>query len=73
MLNAAEVSMDQAAEDDAERAKNRARLYAPPKSQRRPGGRRPPVPGVSMTAAQAQALTAKLAAEDARLTGGRAG
>lgn len=59
--------MDQAAEDDAERARNRARLYAPPK--RKGQGRRGPIPGVSMTAAKASALTAQLAAEDARLGG----
>lgn len=59
--------MDQAAEDDAERARNRARLYAPPKNKRQ--GRRGPVPGVSMTAARAAAMAAQVAAEDARLGG----
>ncbi|MFF4385625.1 hypothetical protein ACFY0G_02345 [Streptomyces sp. NPDC001552] len=59
--------MDQAAEDDAERARNRAKLYAPPKHKRQ--GRRGPVPGVAMTAAKAAQMTAQLAAEDARLGG----
>lgn len=61
--------MDQAAEDDAERARNRARLYAPPKGRRpEPGQRRR---GTGMTLAQAQALTAQLASEDARTAGMR--
>ncbi|WP_327385077.1 hypothetical protein [Streptomyces sp. NBC_01207] len=57
--------MDQAAEDDAERARNRARLYAPPKGR----GRRGPVPGVTMNRAKAAQMVAQLAAEDARLGG----
>lgn len=75
MLNAAEVSMDQAAEDDAERARNRAKLYAPPKDARgrRPDGRRVRPPGMSMDRGKAQALAAQLAAEDAKLTGRRTG
>lgn len=72
MLNAAEAAMDAAAEDDAERARNRAKLYAPPKGSRFAGGRRRP-PGMGMTAAQAQALTAQMAAEDARYAGRRSG
>ncbi|MFI0934570.1 hypothetical protein ACH4RG_22970 [Streptomyces sp. NPDC021019] len=72
MLNAAESAMDQAAEDDAERARNRAKLYAPPKGYRAPGGQKPRMPG-AMTAAQAQALTRQLAAQDAQVTGRRSG
>lgn len=68
MLNAAEAAMDQAAEDDGERARNRAKLYQPPKGYRAPGGRRPRMPG-AMTAAQAQALTQRMAAQDAQVTG----
>lgn len=63
--------MDRAAEDDAERARNRSRLYAPPRGRRPERGR--PAPGVGMSRAQAMALTAQLAAQDARLSGGRAG
>ncbi|MEU5834465.1 hypothetical protein ABZ820_12445 [Streptomyces diacarni] len=74
MLNAAEVSMDQAAEDDAERARNRAKLYAPPGRIRRGrGGRLTGPPGSGMGRAQAQALAAQVAAEDARLAKGRTG
>ncbi|MFF4391434.1 hypothetical protein ACFY0G_32295 [Streptomyces sp. NPDC001552] len=73
MLNAAEAAMEQAAEDDKERARNRAKLYAPPQGQRKPGGRRVPVPGLTMTPAQAQALTAQLAAEDSQVAGMRSG
>lgn len=59
--------MDQAAEDDKERARNRAKLYAPPKGVK-PGGqsRRP---GATMNQDQAQALMAQLAAQDAQLGG----
>ncbi|MEU1815131.1 hypothetical protein ABZ543_08030 [Streptomyces roseifaciens] len=73
MLNAAEVAIDQSAQDDAERARNRAQLYAPPRGWRPRDGRRARVPGMGMTAAQAQALTGRLAAEDAQLTGRRSG
>lgn len=58
--------MDQAAEDDSERARNRARLYAPP-----PGVARSPrtaPSGVSGTQAAA-AVVARLGAEDAQLQG----
>ncbi|MGW1352842.1 hypothetical protein ACWCQE_26770 [Streptomyces sp. NPDC002409] len=70
MLSAAEAAMDQAAEDDAERQRNRARLYAPPPGTRREARRRP-TQGVSL--AQAQSLMAQVAAEDARFNGGRTG
>lgn len=73
MLNAAEASMDQAAEDEKERIRNRARLYAPPKGYRSPDGKRPRVPGVTLTAAQARALTGQFSAQDAQLTGRRSG
>lgn len=73
LLSAAEVSIDQAAEDDTERRRNRARLWAPPKGYRPPPGKRVRVPGMGMTAAQARAMTAAAAAEDARLTAGRRG
>ncbi|GGZ23227.1 hypothetical protein GCM10010387_15420 [Streptomyces inusitatus] len=69
MLAAAEAQIDQSAEDDKERARNRAKLYAPPKGWLAPGGRRSR-PG-AMTTAQAQALMQQLAAEDARVTGMR--
>ncbi|MEW2568302.1 hypothetical protein [Streptomyces sp. NPDC047070] len=56
--------MDQAAEDDKERARNRARLYAPPKGARNRGQARA---GTAMNRGQAQALMAQMAAEDAQL------
>lgn len=71
MLSAAEAAIDSTAEDDGERARNRAKLYAPPKGQAR--GRRRPIPGVSMNRAQAQSLAAQMAAQDAKLTRGRSG
>lgn len=66
MLDAAEAAMEQAAADDAERARNRAKLYAPPAgaAPRRAAGRADT--GGGMGRAQAQALMARLAAEDAR-------
>jgi hypothetical protein len=88
MLNAAEAAIYTAAEDDAERARIRAKLYAPPGGAVRRGARRPGAappaggPGASrperaapvgegMSRSAAQSLMAQLAAEDARLAGGR--
>lgn len=67
MLNAAEAAMDMSAQDDAERQKNRAKLYAPPKGVRMGPGRRMRPPGAAMNRAQAQNLVAQLAAQDAQL------
>lgn len=67
MLNAAEVAIDQAAEDDGERQRNKAKLYAPPKGYRPAPGERLRVPGAGMTATQARSLSQQLAAEDSRL------
>lgn len=61
--------MDQSAEDDAERARNRARLYAPPKGVRRP---RTPQAG-TMTREQAMRLAQQVAAEDSMIRAGRVG
>jgi hypothetical protein len=72
MLNAAEAAMDQAAADDGERQRNRARLYAPPKGAA-PEVRRQARAAMGMSRAQAQALTSQLTAEDAKLTGGATG
>lgn len=72
LLNAAEAAMDQAAEDDAERQRNRAALYAPPKGvRRRPsgGGTRRGADGIST--GDARALMSQMAAEDARFQGRR--
>ncbi|MBT2453245.1 hypothetical protein [Streptomyces sp. ISL-86] len=66
MLSAAEASIDAAAEDDNERARNRAKLWAPPKG-RTLQDRRVRTPGMRMEQSQAQAMAARLAAEDARL------
>jgi hypothetical protein len=71
MLSAAEAAMEQAAEDDGERKRIRAKLYAPPKGTRLSRGARPPGAGVGMGMGQAQDLAALLEAEDARLMGGR--
>jgi hypothetical protein len=65
MLAAAEAAMDMSAEDDAERQRNRAKLYAPPRGERARGSRAPG--GVRVDAAQARALMAQVAAEDAQL------
>ncbi|MYX39047.1 hypothetical protein GTY85_37615 [Streptomyces sp. SID8377] len=76
MLAAAEATMDQAANDDAERARNRAQLYAPPKGQRRRrtrDGERDRPTGDGMKMRDAQQLMAQLAAQDAHLAGGRSG
>lgn len=72
MINAAEVAIEQAAEDETERKRIHARLYAPPKGSR-PQGRRGRPPGMGFDAAGAQALAAQLEAEDERLTGRRSG
>ncbi|MFB8402215.1 hypothetical protein [Streptomyces sp. NPDC055912] len=72
MLAAAEAAIDDAAEDDAQRERNRARLYAPP--HRAAGDRR-----VSRQAATrldpsgAAALMAQLAAQDAQFAGRHTG
>ncbi len=63
--------MDSAAKDDAERQRNRARLYAPPDGARRrpPSGGGRPRGAASVDAGQARALMAQAAAEEARLQG----
>ncbi|WP_406321871.1 hypothetical protein [Streptomyces sp. NBC_00519] len=64
--------MDKAAEDDAERQRNRAQLYAPPKGARRrsaEGAR--PRSAARIDASQARALMAQVAAEEARAQGRR--
>ncbi|CAM5301244.1 hypothetical protein AB0F92_22685 [Kitasatospora aureofaciens] len=68
MLSAAEAAIDDAAADETERQRNRAKLYMPPRSR---DGRRMRPAGTRLDAAGAQALMAQLAAEDARLAGGR--
>lgn len=68
--------MDASAADDAERARNRAKLYAPPQSERRrrtPEGERPRPAGGGMSMSQAQSLMAQMAAQDAQLASGRTG
>lgn len=68
-MSAAEQAMGQAAKDDAERERQRIRLYAPPPGVargRRPAGGGPgSVPG-GVSRGQAQALIAQVAAEDTR-------
>jgi hypothetical protein len=61
MLNAAEAAIDASAEDDAERARNRAKLYAPPAGAGVPrgarragtGARRPSRPSAAAAPAEA--------------------
>lgn len=68
--------MSMAAEDDAERQRIRAKLYAPPRGSAR---RRTPAaagqarPGGGMDLAAARAMMAQVAAEDARAAGRRSG
>lgn len=69
MLNAAEAAMDQAAEDDSERARNRAKLYAPPHGVDKGRRRGRPARGGGLDWAGAQALMAQVAAEDAKVRG----
>lgn len=69
MLSAAEASIDAGAEDEAERARNRAKLYAPPKGREKQARRARPA-ATNMDRSQAQAMMARLAAEDARLGAG---
>ncbi|MGC4947696.1 hypothetical protein ACLQ2N_16060 [Streptomyces sp. DT224] len=73
MLSAAEAAIDASAEDDAERQRNRARLYAPPAGSRpRSGGRAAgAVRGGGMRRDAAESLMAQLAAQDAKLSAGR--
>ncbi|MFD3612396.1 hypothetical protein ACFWXA_30880 [Streptomyces atroolivaceus] len=73
MINAAEASIEASAEDDAERRRIRAKLYAPPKNRPQQGGRRSRPPQMQMNALEAQALAAQLEAEDNRLAGRRSG
>ncbi|MFH8577110.1 hypothetical protein [Streptomyces zaomyceticus] len=67
MLAAAEAAIEDAAEDQAERDRNRAKLYAPPRVAGPGGQRMRPPPAIRVDQAGAQALMAQLAAEDARL------
>ncbi|WP_326768679.1 hypothetical protein OG978_32815 [Streptomyces sp. NBC_01591] len=67
MLSAAEAALEQGAADEAERQRIRAELYRPPKGEQ--GSQARQAQGMSLGAAQA--LMAQLAAEDARLTGGK--
>jgi len=64
--------MDAAAEDDTERARNRAMLYAPPAGWKKPGRRMGP-PGMGMNRAQAEAMMAQVAAQDAQFAAGATG
>ena len=67
MLSAAEATLEQGAEDEGERQRIRAKLYAPPRGSRPQRGTRPPGAGMGMS--DAQSLAAQLAAEDARFGG----
>lgn len=71
LLNVAEALLERVAGDDAERERNRARLYAPPTGKTRAAGGRAAVRPAPMTVEQARALAAQLAAEDARHTVGQ--
>ncbi|MGW2074287.1 hypothetical protein ACWCPK_38625 [Streptomyces sp. NPDC001953] len=58
-----------AADDEAERNRIRAKLYAPPKARRQPkrDGPRTQEPGTGMKRSDTMALMAQLAAQDAQL------
>lgn len=71
MLSAAEASIEAAAENDAERQRLRAKLYAPPAGYQRTDRRRAAAAASRMDKGRARDLMAQLAAEDARLMGGR--
>lgn len=62
--------MAMAAEDDGERERNRARLYAPPAEVAKRDASRARSARAGMTGGQARELAARLAAEDAKLSGG---
>lgn len=63
--------MYMSADDDVERSRIRAVLYAPPRTERRSRGQRPQEPQRgAMTMYGAQALMAQLAAQDAQLGAG---
>ncbi|MEU1852944.1 hypothetical protein ABZ499_27675 [Streptomyces sp. NPDC019990] len=63
--------MYQSAEDDAERRRIEAKLYAPPKALRRPRAQRAVQPQQpqrgALTVQDAKSLMAQLAAQDAQL------
>ncbi|TXS51948.1 hypothetical protein EAO75_09310 [Streptomyces sp. uw30] len=70
MINAAEAAMYQSAEDDAERRRIEAKLYAPPMAKRRPRGPRPPREQPQrgqMPVSDARSMMAQLAAQGAQL------
>ncbi|NDK24637.1 hypothetical protein FSY75_09145 [Streptomyces sp. TR1341] len=69
MLSAAEATLEQGAEDEAEWKRIRAKLYAPPAGYRAQQRRARP-PGTGMNRVQAQSLAVQLAAEDARFGSG---
>ncbi|MEU7323432.1 hypothetical protein ABZ682_23200 [Streptomyces griseoviridis] len=64
--------MYQSAEDDSERRRIEAKLYAPPRAARRPRGQRPAqqAPRGALTMSDANSLMAQLAAQDAQLGAG---
>ncbi|MET9462944.1 hypothetical protein ABZY05_49655 [Streptomyces canus] len=67
--------MYQSAEDDSERRRIEAKLYAPPQALRRPRGQRAAqqpqqAPRGALTMSAAKSLMAQLAAQDAELGAG---
>lgn len=66
MLNAAEAAIDESAQDEKERAANRARLYAPPKGASRSAGQRTRPAAAGMNRSAVQNLMAQAAAQDAQ-------
>lgn len=70
MINAAEVAMLSSAEDDAARQRLKAKLYAPPRQERKPGQRVRTPPQARMSKADAMALMSQMSAQDAQYRGG---
>lgn len=70
MLNAAEAQIDATAKDDKERARLKAKIYAPPKGVRDPSGRRVRPAATRMTKGAAQSFLAQAAAQEAQATRG---
>lgn len=68
MLNAAEAQIEATAQDEKERARLRAKIYAPPRGER--GARRQRPAATRMTKGDAKAFLAAASAQEAQATRG---